>query len=308
MLYPKVVILMCTYNGERYLVEQLESIALQTYPNWMLYVSDDGSSDGTLGILKQFQERFAARVRICQGPQQGFSANFLSLVCNEAISGDYYAFSDQDDIWLPNKLARAVKYMEKAALDKPLLYCSRSVLVDEDGRQIALSAHFKKKPSFFNAIVQSLAGGNTMVLNHIALKRLRAAGLNIKIISHDWWAYLLVSGSGGEILYDAEPFIYYRQHHSNLIGGNRGYQACFSRLLWIFKGRFKTWINSNCTALLSVEHLLTPENRQLLHTFIAVRKQSSFISRLTGIKQLGIYRQTWLGNLGLIAAALLGKM
>ena len=126
---PKVAILMCTYNGEKYLVEQLESIAAQTHQNWAVYVSDDGSSDSTNQILSKYQDKWGkCRLFIQRGPSKGFAANFLSLVTNSKIHADFYAYSDQDDIFETNKLERAIKSLKENSLQIPSLYCSRTIL------------------------------------------------------------------------------------------------------------------------------------------------------------------------------------
>ncbi len=102
-------ILMGTYQGEHYLLEQLESIRSQTHGYWRLFVSDDGSTDNTLPILLDFQASLPlGQMEIVAGPRRGFAANFMSLLLNPAIEGDYFAFCDQDDVWNKEKLAVAV--------------------------------------------------------------------------------------------------------------------------------------------------------------------------------------------------------
>ena len=99
---PSVAILMATFNGEKFLAEQLDSLQIQTISNWRLYVSDDGSSDGTMDIIKRYQVLWGAdKLQYRPGPQKGFAQNFLSLACDPDIKADYYAFCDQDDVWLP---------------------------------------------------------------------------------------------------------------------------------------------------------------------------------------------------------------
>ena len=98
-----VAILLCTFNGARFLPMQLASFEAQDHQDWRLFVSDDGSEDSTLGLAEAFRKKHGAdRVFIRKGPQKGFVANFLSLICDPAVNGDYYAFSDQDDVWLPS--------------------------------------------------------------------------------------------------------------------------------------------------------------------------------------------------------------
>ena len=308
MLHPKVVIFMGTHNGERYLAEQLDSICSQTHQNWALCISDDGSNDNTRKILQDYQHRFGeAMFSIQSGPCKGFSANFLSLVCKNNREGSYFAFSDQDDIWEPNKLQKAVNWLNTIPEDVPALYCARTKLINQTGKLIGHSPLFKNPPLFLNALIQSVGGGNTMVFNKVALNLLREAGENINIVAHDWWTYMVVSGAGGIVFYDPQPTLLYRQHDNNLIGSNIGWRARFNRIFMLLNGHFKQWNEINFQALLSIKHLLTEENKVVLMKIIAARNAGP-ISRMMTIKQLGIYRQTLLGNIGLTTAALFNKI
>lgn len=180
---PKVAILLCTHQGQRFLQEQLESFADQTHKNWELWASDDASDDLTLELLAQFQKKIGAdRISIHSGPNNGFCVNFLSLACKAEIAADYYAYSDQDDIWKPEKLARALAYLQTVPAYVPALYCSRTELVDAIGNHLGYSPLFKKTPSFKNALVQSIGGGNTMVFNHAARLLFMKAGADVQVV------------------------------------------------------------------------------------------------------------------------------
>lgn len=118
----RVAILLCTYHGQHYLAEQLDSFAAQTYANWEVRTSDDGSQDNTRSILEAYKQKWpAGRLHVNAGPAQGFAANFLSLTCNASIEADFYAYSDQDDIWDADKLARAVQWLESVPAEVPAL-------------------------------------------------------------------------------------------------------------------------------------------------------------------------------------------
>ena len=304
---PTVVILMGTYNGQRYLAEQLDSICAQTYKNWELWISDDGSSDNTCQILHDYQNRFPDRIFIHEGPHKGFAANFLSLACKKNLAGAYFAYSDQDDIWQPNKLEHAIEWLSTVPEDKPALYCARTKIVNHHGDDIGYSPLFKKKPGFLNAMIQNIGGGNTMVFNNEALKLLQEAGDKITIVAHDWWTYMLVAGAGGVVFYDPLPLLDYRQHDNSLIGVNTGWFARVSRLSMLFQGRFKTWNDLNFHALSTIKHRLTEDNQRVLMDVIAARNKTLF-SRMSELKRTGIYRQTLLGNIGLVAAAFFNKI
>lgn len=120
-----VAILLCTFNGEKFLSEQLDSLQSQTYQNWVVIASDDGSTDNTLKILQQYKAKWpSGKLSIRNGPQKGFCQNFLSLACNPDIFADYYAFCDQDDVWLPEKLDVALRNIAANQKNKtPYVYC-----------------------------------------------------------------------------------------------------------------------------------------------------------------------------------------
>ena len=212
----QVAILMCTYNGAFYLQDQLDSIKTQKYRNWYLYVSDDDSKDSMQDILHAFEAK-TGQLRISQGPRSGFCQNFLSLICDSSIKADYYALSDQDDIWSEDKLLRAVKALSDISCETPALYCSRTRLIDENNNEIGLSPLFKRAPDFRNALVQNIGSGNTMVFNHAARKLILEASSGINPVVHDWFLYMVVSGCGGVMIYDPVPSLRYRQHTANLI-------------------------------------------------------------------------------------------
>lgn len=305
---PKVAILLCTYHGQHYLAEQLDSFTAQTHSNWEVWASDDGSEDDTHAILEAYQQKWPpGRLSIHFGPAEGFAANFLSLTCKASIEADYYAYSDQDDVWESDKLEQAVRWLQTVPENIPALYCSRTRLVDAENNQIGLSPLFTKPPSFANALMQNVGGGNTMVFNNAARALLSEAGEDTPVITHDWWAYIVVTGCGGKVFYDSYPSLRYRQHDGNLVGMNATWAARFKRIRMLWDGRFRNWNDSNIAGLRKLQHKLTPEHRKTLERFANAR-QMSLIPRLIHLKRSGIYRQTLFGNLGLIAAAILGKI
>ena len=305
---PKVAILLCTYRGQHYLAEQLDSLSAQTHSNWEVWASDDGSDDDTLAILEVYQQQWPKGcLSVHSGPAEGFAANFLSLTCKANIKADFYAYSDQDDVWEADKLERAVRWLETISPNIPALYCGRTRLVDANNKEIGLSPHFSKPPSFGNALMQNIGGGNTMVFNNAARKILCEAGEYISVVTHDWWAYIVVSGCGGNVFYDSTPTLRYRQHDGNLVGMNVTWGGRFKRIRMLLQGQFRIWNDSNIAALNNLKDRLTPENRKILNQFACARQMSLF-QRLINLKRCGIYRQTFLGNLGLVVAAVLGKI
>ena len=274
----------------------------------MVWASDDGSKDGTHAILNQTLNAWGKdKISIHNGPKEGFCANFLSLTCKADIQADYYAYSDQDDIWQSEKLARALAVLKTVPTEVPGLYCSRTLVVDADDHPICMSPLFTKPPSFANALMQNIGGGNTMVFNDAARRLLMEAGEYVNVVTHDWWAYLLVSGCGGQVFYDAEQTVRYRQHENNLVGMNASTSARLKRIIQLFKGRFREWTDLNVVAINAMRDHLTPKNKQILDQFVVARQQPLF-RRMLALKSSGIYRQTLFGKLGLIVAAMFNKI
>lgn len=302
-----VAILLCTFNGARFLTEQIESLSNQTWPRIDIWASDDQSADQTSEMLVEAAADWdKGRFTVRTGPGMGFAANFLSLACDPGIDASYYAYCDQDDVWKPTKLDKAIGWLNTQPADYPALYCSRTELIDEQGHNMGLSPRFEKKVCFQNAIIQNIAGGNTMVMNKAARALLLKAGTQ-QIISHDWWTYMLVTGSGGKVYYDSMPQIAYRQHQSNLMGHNNNTKARWSRIKLLFRGTFKNWNETNIIALQHVKPILTKENQALLSSFEDVRGKKGIVG-IYDLKRSGIFRQTFLGNIGLWVAAAFGKL
>ncbi len=304
-----IAILLCTFNGARFLPLQLWSYEAQDFTDWRLFVSDDGSQDATLALLEEFQNKYgAARVAVRRrGPRDGFVANFLSLICDPTIKADYYALSDQDDIWGDHKLSRARQLLSEAPTDEPVVYCSRTRLIDEHGAELRLSRFYSKTPHFRNALAQSLAGGNTMVFNEKMRQLLMQAGPDVKVASHDWWIYLMITAVGGKVIYDSVPTVSYRMHSRNVIGSNELAVAKMIRARMLWQGRYRSWTDMNVAALQRIENLMTDENRKTFELFRRSRKES-LVPRVCGLIRSGIYRQSLLDDLGLLAAALAGKI
>lgn len=300
-------ILMSTFNGEKYLAEQLQSIEDQTDDNWIVAASDDGSTDLTLEILKYFQSRWGKdRLTIYAGPQAGFAANFMSLIGNKSVRSDYFAFSDQDDIWHPDKLKRGINSIANIGETKPALYCSRTELVDADGSICGKSVLFAGQKNFKNALVQSIAGGNTMIFNTCSRDLLASlADKTQKIVSHDWMMYQLVSGADGHIEYDSWESVKYRQHGANLVGSNSGLVAKLHRGLQFAGGRYRRWNDMNVAALECLNGELSHYARADLKEFIELRDGAA-TRQIKHLIKPKFKRQTKASTLALSIGLMLG--
>lgn len=305
---PLVAILLATYQGERYLPEQLDSFGRQTHANWRVWASDDGSTDNTLAILQHYKTQWApGKLTILKGPAQGSSRNFVSLTHNPDIQADYYAYSDQDDIWEDNKLERALAWLKTQDTNTPALYCTRTRLVDAHNQELGLSPNFRRPPSFANALMQNITGGNTMVFNDAARRLLCLADENTEIVIHDWWVYLVVTACGGAVHFDSEPGLRYRQHDSNLIGMDAKGPSLASRIAKLFGPTLKHNNDIHLRALQKLAPHMQPENRQVMAQFAAARQQW-LMPRIISFKKAGLYRLTTSGNLGMAIALLLNRL
>ena len=211
-----VTVLMSTYNGEKFLKEQLNSIFNQTGLRIHLIVRDDCSTDSTVKILKEYQSKHDG-MQIIEGKKNlKPCASFFELICNN-IESDYFALSDQDDVWDPNKLICAISKLDKLDNSKPALYFSNLKIVDENNK-IFRNLHSvpKNVNNRYESLVLPAATGCTMVYN----KKLAEIARSIrpkKFSMHDTWLYM-VAMFFGNVVYDFMPHINYRQHGDNVIG------------------------------------------------------------------------------------------
>jgi glycosyltransferase involved in cell wall biosynthesis len=295
---PVVHVLLATYNGEQFLRPQWASLEAQEEVDVVVHVADDGSTDATPGLLRELAAASSGAVRGVRwldAPRRGSAArSFLALVEHAVRSepqAQWFAYADQDDVWLPGKLAAAVTALAKAENgERPALYGGRSLTVDAEDRDLGPSPLFPHPPTFRNALVQNIMGGNTMVMNRGAAQML-AASAQADVIWHDWLTYQLVSAAGGLIHYDARPFLRYRQHGRNVMGSNRRWSARWNRLMFMFRGDFGDWNRRNVDAMRAHAGSFTPDNRQRLEAFRRAREEAMPWTRLAWLRRSGAFRQ-----------------
>jgi glycosyltransferase involved in cell wall biosynthesis len=299
-----VAVLLGYYHGEKYILEQLESILSQG-PDLKIWISDDGNESHLKKLLEENGLNNREKIVLLTGPKAGFTKNFSSLIGNPSIQADYYAFSDQDDIWKQGKLDTALDWLKTVPSGCPACYCSRTQTINERGQPIGLSPLFSKRPSFKNALIQSIAGANTMVMNGAA-RDLMMKTKDLTIVSHDWWAYILITGAGGQFFYDPHPKILYRQHGGNIVGSNSTIFAKLKRVVMMLEGRFRNWNDINVNALEQCRDLLTPTNKLTFDVFCEARNQF-LLTRMSKMFKSGVYRQTFAGNVGFMVATFLKR-
>jgi glycosyltransferase involved in cell wall biosynthesis len=263
----RVVVLMSTYNGGKYIVEQVTSILQQMPTEGRLMVRDDGSDDKTVNLLQGINDD---RISIQIGLNIGFGKSFLTLLMDAPHDLEMVMFSDQDDVWLPDKIQRAWTTLS-AFTNTPVLYCSSQILVDDSLQHLERTKPWPSTPSFRNALAENLVTGCTAALNRNAVELLKVARIPNEVYFHDWWMYLVISALG-IVTVDPCPTVLYRQHSANHIGHGAG---------WIGRQRqmIQFLLRHNWTGILlgqvgalkkHYNHLLSSEQKNLLNRYFEI--------------------------------------
>jgi glycosyltransferase involved in cell wall biosynthesis len=294
-----VQVLMSTYNGEKYLRVQMDSILAQDCDSLSgikvhLLVRDDGSTDGTKDILEEYAAAYPEQVCWYPGENVGVISSFFDLVAHSDDNVSYYALADQDDYWEPEKLRTGCEYLESLTEDGiPHLYCCRPKLVDEHLQ--LLESRIKRppmRPSFQNALVENIVTGCTIVMNP-ALRDMVRANPPRYTVMHDWWFYLVAS-SFGDIYYDETPYIRYRQHGGNTVGTNVSRYREWTDRLRRFKGNRHN-ISNQLKEFVRIYGSVKTENDQAERCIALARQlvdsKQSFVSRVKLVMGGQIYRQ-----------------
>lgn len=307
---PHVRILMGTFQGAVYLREQLDSFLRQAHGNWSLWVSDDGSDDGTQAILSAFAAAHPDReIRLFDGPGQGAAANYLGLLAHPDLprDGAVLALSDQDDVWMPDRLTQALRHLAPAGRDGIALYAANTVLTDDALRPTGQIRQRGAGTGFHNALVQNVIAGNTIALSPAAAGLVRRAPPGGPVPFHDWWLYLLITGAGGQVVYDRGQRLYYRQHGRNVLGAHRGPGPALRRMAQAMDGTYRGWIAANLAALEPLAEHLTPENRARVAALSETLGQQGR-RRLRSLRRAGVRRDSPAGRLALSVMALTGRI
>lgn len=306
-----MLILMGLRNGARHLEPQLASLMACGLEAWELRVSDDGSTDDGRTILKRFAQDLGAgprRVTISEGPQRGFADNYLSMLENLPEVPGPVALADQDDIWLPDRLDRAMQLLNRVPGRLPAFTCARRIDWEAATGRMTPSPRLRRGPSFANALIENVAFGNTIVMNGAAARIARAAAPHARgVYAHDWFLYQLLTGAGALCLAERQPVLLYRQHGRNAIGAPGGARDWIRRKVGVMRGLYALRLGAQLDALERCQHMLLPENRAMLRLLSGARR-GGVSQRVQKLWQAGLYRQHWQGNLGFWGAAILGKI
>lgn len=234
---------MSTYNGEKYLREQLDSVFSQTYRNIEILIRDDGSTDSTLSILEEYCSKHN-NITFYKGDNLKPAKSFMHLLSQAPIA-DYYAFCDQDDVWKPEKIETAINKLESISSELPAVYIGTLTYVDKELNIIGRRKDFEYHMTFAESWISCVATGCTMVMN--AKLRKLVIGINCDNIEmHDIWAYRICLAYGGQAIYDYTPYILYRQHGNNVIGANTSLRDKWLRRIQslIHREQGKRWLMS----------------------------------------------------------------
>jgi len=281
MLQPRtrVVVILSTYNGEKYLKELLDSLIAQVGVDLYLLIRDDGSSDSTVEILNEYSSLYK-KTDLLLEDNIGCANSYmrlLRLASSLDFEYDYLAYCDQDDVWDPDKLQVAANNLKQSKSDLPCMYFSNVQLVDQNLNKIKSHA-IEYLFTFGESLLRNPATGCTVVINRALLNKL-VSYYPTMVDMHDSWTYRVCLAVGGSIFFDDKSHIKYRQHDLNVRGGKKGFIRTWSR-------RYKSFINGNKGTRLETaqnilngyEEFLSYENKiMLLHL---INYKNSFRSKL----------------------------
>lgn len=300
----KTAILLATYNGEKYISEQIESILEQSDKEWMLYIHDDGSTDRTVEIIEKYAEMYPQQICIVDGaPTGGAKQNFFYLF--SCIEAPYYMCCDQDDVWLPDKIEITKKemiHLEKEDESLPCLVFTELKVVDEalnilSDKMSIYQGLDCKKLSINRALIQNVVTGCTMMVNHALRDEFMKVTDYTDVLMHDWWAFL-IAVRFGKIAFLEEATILYRQHGNNGVGA-RNSSSLFYLLKRMLQGDEikKSLVDTRAQAKLFVQKYEESED-SLINQYAQLSK-SGKIKRLRFYIENDVKKSTFVRNIGL---------
>lgn len=261
----KVAILLSTYNGEKYLREQIDSILAQTYDNFELIVRDDGSRDSTVEIVKEYMEKSDKEITLMVGKNLGFIKSFFELLKHS--DADYFSFADQDDIWLPNKIELAVNSLNKLDDTKPNMAFSNVDYYDTEMNFMGNGDSKGKKPSFLNSLYECINQGMTMVINKTTRDYI-VKNIPEKCFFHDWWTYMICTAFGNVVQDDVVTVKYRRAKTNATVEGQGKITLFIWRIKKLFLGEGMKDIRAQQTIFKNIFYdSLSKENKKILDTF-----------------------------------------
>ncbi len=305
-------ILMASYNSEKYIESQINSILSQTYNDYHIYINDDISTDNTLNILQNYKKQYNNIFSIKQNNERlGIKENFSALM--NKSNADYIMFSDHDDVWFNNKIE--ITYNEMTALEKkysssvPLLVFTDKQVTDINLNVINPSHNKSEKLntkniSFSRLLMGNVVSGCTVMINK-SLKKI-CGHINKNAIMHDYWL-ALTAASFGHISYIDKPTMYYRQHDNNTFGAKTySMKYAFKKIKEGRKNMQQAVFNNIIQAesfLNQYENILNSNNKKKLNEFINLKNKRNLYFINSVIKN-SFYKSGFLRNTGLFFAFL----
>ena len=303
----RVLVLLSAYNGEQFIKEQLDSLLTQVNVNVHILIRDDGSSDNTCEIINQYTN-IIGNITLIKGKNIGCCSSFYELAkfaYDKFTQYDYYAFCDQDDVWMKGKLERACTKLDKFSSSSSLLmYASAYQMVDCNLNDIP-TIMIPSNNSFGESLIIQTTIGCTMVFNYKTLLLFLKGNPN-KMLMHDSWIYKMILGCGGTYVYDPRPSILYRQHTNNVKGADHNF---YER----WRQRWDNFIHNRRSRSVQAKYLLetykddlTEENRELLSDFVAMK--DSMAKRLKVFMSSKYRTVKWTNNILFRIAVLFNKV
>lgn len=286
---PKVQVLMSTYNGENYLIQQVESILNQKNVDVHLLIRDDGSTDDSINVIQKLKKTYNTKIEYYKGKNVGYKKSFLDLAKKTSENFDFFAFADQDDYWLPKKLDSAINHLVSSS-NSIQLYASTVIIADEK-----LKPLYKKDISnFVNSFGSSLSrirlAGCTYVFNKKALRILNKFDWshipNKKMPSHDGLLMTICQAVNGYVYVDQEAYLLHRRRTESVTSGGNGILRRINnerKLMFLYKND-RSILASRIYDTFKTQ--ISPLNKKLISEIINYNKSLSQRLKLAKNKQL----------------------
>ena len=302
-----VTVLMATYNGEKYIKEQIESILRQVDVTVNLLIRDDGSNDNTINIIKEFADTYS-NIKLLSGHNIGVAMNFIELL-RQSEECEFYAFADQDDIWDENKLLAAVTLLNKDKYHGAKLYCCKVRDVDASGIEYGIVDNkIKIADTLGKALIFSNAQGSTMVFNNQLKQLILKATPNFKNLNilHDAWIHKVCLAVGGKVIIDLEPHMGYRVHGENVMARTPANNSIFRKLHRLFQVEKEYQCSNIAKAIIDLYLDDIPESNMKILSMVANYRHDLF-SRLNLLFSSQVKTDNVKFNINFMYRVLIGK-
>ena len=283
-MMTRVCVLLSTFNGEKYIKEQLCSLLEQEDVDITILIRDDGSKDNTIQIINQIKDN---RIYLYSGDNIGPANSFMDLIY-KSPEADYYAFCDQDDIWMPNKLQAAIHEIEKIenVECKRMFYFSNVLIADANLDNVTKSDICQDFINIKQRLLHNCAIGCTSVFNKNLRNKVKEYNPNY-IFMHDWWVYLVCLATNGEIIFDSNAYVYYRQHDNNAVGFQHKHRSL----------KQKIFIKPECEPKIMAHELLCGYSEQMNRenyesVYILANYTNDIKCKVKLLKDKGFYQGT----------------